>query len=57
MNINELVKKAHQNAKEHGWWEKPKTMGELLALIHSEISKVLEQQEKEYRSFVKGRNK
>lgn len=43
MNINDLVKEAHQNAVDHGWWEEPKSMGELLALIHSEVSEALEE--------------
>ena len=41
--INEYVKEAHDNAVKHGWWEKPKSMGELLALIHSEVSEALEE--------------
>jgi NTP pyrophosphatase (non-canonical NTP hydrolase) len=40
--INELVKQAHDNAVEHGWWEEDRNFGELLALIHSEASEVLE---------------
>jgi NTP pyrophosphatase (non-canonical NTP hydrolase) len=43
MKINELVKEAHENAINHGWWEKPKTFGELIALIHSEASEALEE--------------
>lgn len=41
--INELVKEFHQTAVEHGWWEEPKTFGELIALIHSEVSEALEE--------------
>jgi len=43
MNINDLIKKAHQNAVEHGWWKEPKSMGELLMLIVSEASEALEE--------------
>jgi NTP pyrophosphatase (non-canonical NTP hydrolase) len=43
MNINELVLKVHQNAKDHGWWDKPRSMAELLCLIHSEVSEALEE--------------
>lgn len=41
--INDLVQKAHQNAKDHGWWDVPKSVGEIIALIHSEASEALEE--------------
>ena len=37
-----LQKKVHQNAKDKGWWEEDRNDGELLALIHSEVSEALE---------------
>ncbi|MEW9106792.1 hypothetical protein [Paenibacillus sp.] len=40
--INELVKEAHQNAVNKGWWEEERTYGELIALVHSEVSEALE---------------
>jgi phage baseplate assembly protein gpV len=54
--FNELAKEIHQNAKEHGWWGAPtydgqmtvypdpagRNFGEILALIHSEVSEALE---------------
>jgi len=43
MEIKDLVKQAHENAVKHGWWEKPKSPGELLVLIHSEVSEALEE--------------
>lgn len=43
MNINELIQKVHQNAKDHGWWDEPRSMAELLCLIHSEVSEALEE--------------
>lgn len=43
MTIDELVKEAHATALEKGWWEPPKTVGELLVLLHSEISEALEE--------------
>lgn len=42
MTINELVKKAHENAVEKGWWEEERSFGEVIALIHSEASEALE---------------
>lgn len=40
--LNELAKKIHQIAIEHGWWENERNFGESLALVHSEVSEVLE---------------
>lgn len=40
--INELQKRIHQNAKEKGWYEDEKNTGEILALIHSEVSEALD---------------
>lgn len=44
MNINELVKRAHENARAKGFWpeEEKFNVGEKLALIHSEVSEALE---------------
>jgi hypothetical protein len=56
--FNDLAKEIHANAVEHGWWGKPvdkstlneptlmvipeRNFGEVLALIHSEVSEALE---------------
>ena len=41
-NINVLVEESHNNAVEHGWWEGERNFGEQIALMHSELSEVLE---------------
>ncbi|WP_317380446.1 hypothetical protein [uncultured Intestinimonas sp.] len=41
--LNELAKEAHQIAKEHGWWDQEPTFGDLVALMHSELSEALEE--------------
>lgn len=40
--INQLAKQVHQNAKDHGFFDKEKNIGEMLCLIHSEVSEALE---------------
>lgn len=45
--INELAKQVHQNAKDKGFFEKEKNIGEMLALIHSEVSEALEADRKD----------
>ena len=40
--INELAKQEHENAKAHGFFDKEKNIGEMLCLIHSEVSEALE---------------
>ena len=42
MNINELIKTAHENAKANGWWDEERNTGELLMLIVSECGEALE---------------
>ncbi|MBI2449657.1 hypothetical protein HYV49_05165 [Candidatus Pacearchaeota archaeon] len=37
-----LQKRVHETAKKKGWWEKERNDGEMLALMHSEISECLE---------------
>lgn len=42
MTINEIAKEIHANAVEHGWWDAERTLGEIIALCHSELSEALE---------------
>ena len=43
MTINELTKEIHDNALAHGWWDEPRSFGEIIALCHSELSEALEE--------------
>lgn len=40
--IRVLQKVAHEIAKSKGWWDEPRTDGELVVLMHSELSEVVE---------------
>lgn len=40
--INALQKECHATAIEKGWWDKDRNDGELIALMHSELSEALE---------------
>jgi NTP pyrophosphatase (non-canonical NTP hydrolase) len=40
--INELAKQIHEGNKKRGFYEGEKNIGEMLALIHSEVSEALE---------------
>jgi NTP pyrophosphatase (non-canonical NTP hydrolase) len=40
--INELAKEIHENNKAKGFYESEKNIGEMLCLIHSEVSEALE---------------
>lgn len=42
MKINKLTKDIHDNAVAHGWWDEPRSFGEIVALCHSELSEALE---------------
>ena len=42
MNLSDLQREAHAIAKDHGWWDEPRTFGDLIALVHSELSEALE---------------
>lgn len=40
--INNFIKECHRIAKEKGWWDQERNDGELIALMHSELSEALE---------------
>ena len=40
--INKLSEEIHLNAKSKGFFDEPKNIGEMLCLIHSEVSEALE---------------
>ena len=43
MNINEAVNEAYTNALEHGWHDQERSIGDLICLMHSELSEALEE--------------
>lgn len=43
MSWNEAAKEVHQNAVKKGFWDAKRNQGEILALIHSEVSEALEE--------------
>src|SRR3990167_11159594 len=46
--INELALKIHENANNKGFFDSEKNIGEMLCLIHSEVSEALEADRKEH---------
>ena len=40
--LNELAHKINKTAQLHGWWDKERSFGEIIALCHSELSEALE---------------
>jgi NTP pyrophosphatase (non-canonical NTP hydrolase) len=40
--LDTIQKEIHQTAKDKGWWDTDRNDGELIALIHSELSEALE---------------
>ena len=41
-DINDFIRECHTIAKEKGWWDEERNDGELIALMHSELSEALE---------------
>lgn len=42
-NLNSFAREIHANAMAHGWWDEPRSFGEIIALCHSELSEALEE--------------
>ncbi|MDD5617495.1 MAG: MazG nucleotide pyrophosphohydrolase domain-containing protein [Candidatus Omnitrophica bacterium] len=42
VTVNNLIKTCHKIAREKGWWDKERSGGEVIALMHSELSEALE---------------
>lgn len=40
--FDDMIVSVHKNAVEHGWWDDERSDGEIIALIHSEVSETLE---------------
>lgn len=43
MKMNKFAQEVHENAVKHGWWDEPRSFGEIIALCHSELSEALEE--------------
>ena len=43
MELNEISKEAYENSKAHGFWKKERDFGEIIALIHTEVSEAFEE--------------
>jgi len=41
-SINAYMFRIHKNARDKGWWDSNRSDGELIALMHSELSEALE---------------
>lgn len=42
MDLKATAKEIHENARAKGFWDKERNLGEMLCLIHSEISEAME---------------
>lgn len=40
--LESMAREVHENALAHGWWETDRNDGEMIALMHSELSEALE---------------
>lgn len=42
LQVSKLIRECHRIARSKGWWEDERNDGELIALMHSELSEALE---------------
>jgi len=42
MEISQMQEEVHRTAIEHGWWEKPRPVGEVLMLMVTELAEAME---------------
>ena len=42
MEISQMQEEVHRTAVEHGWWEKPRPVGEVLMLMVTELAEAME---------------
>lgn len=42
MTLKDMTNIIHNNAVKHGWWDEPRSFGDVVALCHSELSEALE---------------
>lgn len=43
MKLSIVQRMIHETAKKKGWWDKPRSTGDCIALMHSELSEALEE--------------
>lgn len=43
MKLNTLAMEIHKNAVAHGWWDEQRSIGDIVALIHTEVSEAFEE--------------
>lgn len=43
MTLNKFTAEVHENAVAHGWWDEERSLAEIVALCHSELSEALEE--------------